>query len=326
MEVNTPIAEDIRITDQNAQYDNACKKLLSEKIILAWIMKSCLDEYQNCDVKEIAEKYIEGTPQVSEVAVAPGETNATKVRGIGNEDTVQGEGRITYDIRFVAWAPVSNEMIQLIINVEAQGKLNTGYPMVKRGIYHCSRMISAQYGTEFIHSEYQKIKKVYSIFVCMTPPKKRQNSITRYRLVEENLIGNVKEPVRNYDLLSVVMLCLGGAEGENYDGVLKLLDVLLSSETGIAEKRQVLQHDFDIPMTETLEAEVQAMCNLSQGVEERGRIKGRAEGRVEGRTEGLLSSIRSLMTNTGWPLEKAMEILGVPETDRPKYADLLQKQ
>ena len=56
MEVNTPIAEDIRITDQNSQYDNACKKLLSEKIILAWIMKSCLDEYQNCDVKEIAEK------------------------------------------------------------------------------------------------------------------------------------------------------------------------------------------------------------------------------------------------------------------------------
>ena len=326
MEINTPIAEDIRITDQNSQYDNACKKLLSEKIILAWIMKSCLDEYQNCDVKEIAEKYIEGTPQVSEVAVAPGETNATKVRGISNEDTVQGEGRITYDIRFVAWAPVSGELIQLIINVETQGKFNTGYPMVKRAIYHCSRMISAQYGTEFIYSEYQKIKKVYSIFVCMTPPKKRQNSITRYRLVEENLIGNVKEPVRNYDLLSVVMLCLGGAEGENYDGVLKLLDVLLSSETGIAEKRQVLQDDFDIPMTETLEAEVQAMCNLSQGVEEKGRIKGRAEGRVEGRTEGLLSSIRSLMTNTGWPLEKAMEILGVPETDRPKYADLLQKQ
>ena len=60
------------------------------------------------------------------------------------------------------------------------------------------------------------------------------------------------------------------------------------------------------------------MCNLSQGVEEKGRIKGR--------TEGLLSSIRSLMANTGWPLEKAMEILEVPEMDRPKYADLLQKQ
>ncbi len=319
MEVNTPIAEDIRIADQNSQYDDACKKLLSEKIILAWIMKSCLDEYRNCDVKEIAEKYIEGTPQVSEVAVAPGETNATKVRGIRNEDTVQGEGKVTYDIRFLAWAPVSGELIQLIVNIEAQGKFNTGYPMVKRAIYHCSRMISAQYGTEFIHSEYQKIKKVYSIFVCMTPPKKRQNSITRYRLVEENLIGNVREPVRNYDLLSVVMLCLGGAGGENYEGVLKLLDVLLSSEAGITEKRQVLQDDFDIPMTETLEAEVQAMCNLSQGVEEKGRIRGHAEGRAE----GIAASIRNLMDSMGWSMEQAMTALKISEEDRTQYAKLL---
>ena len=322
MEVNTPIAEDIRATDQNAQYDAACKRLLSEKFILAWIMKSCLDEYRDCDVKEIAEKYIEGNPQVSEVAVMPGETNAAKVRGVSNEDTVLGEGRITYDIRFVALAPATNEMIQLIVNVDAQNDFYPGYPIIKRAIFHCSRMISAQYGTEFTHYEYQKIKKVYSIFICMAPPQKRQNSITRYRPTEENLIGNVKEAVENYDLLSVVILCLGGPDSENYDGVLKLLNVLLSSEAGVAEKRQILQDDFDIPMTETLETEVQAMCNLSQGVEERGRIKGRAEGRAE----GILASIRNLMANTGWPLEKAMEILGLPEADRPKYADLLQKQ
>ena len=318
MEVNTPLADDIRITDQIAQYDAACRKLLSERLILAWIMKSCLNEYRDCDVKEIAEKYIEGTPQVGEVAVMPGETNATKIRGIGNEDTVPGEGRITYDIRFVALVPGTDEMIQLIVNVEAQGKFNTGYPIVKRAIYHCNRMISAQYGTEFTHSEYQKIKKVYSIFVCMTPPQKRQNSITRYRLTEENLIGTVKEPVQNYDLLSAVILCLGGEDRENYGGVLKLLNVLLSPEAGIMEKRQILQGDFDIPMTETLESEVQAMCNLSQGVRELGR--------AEGRAEGLLASIRSLMASMGWSAEQAMEALRVPSGDRAKYADLLQKQ
>ena len=60
------------------------------------------------------------------------------------------------------------------------------------------------------------------------------------------------------------------------------------------------------------------MCNLSQGV--------RNLGRVEGRAEGLMASIRNLIANTGWPLEKAMEVLGVPETDRSKYAELLQKQ
>ena len=330
MEVNTPLADDIRMADQNARYDAMCRKLLAEKIILAWIMKSCLEEYRDCDINEIAEKYIEGTPQVGEVPVMPGETNATKIRGISNEDTVPGEGRVTYDIRFVALAPGTDEMIQLIVNVEAQGKLNTGYPMTKRAIFHCSRMISAQYGTEFSHSEYQKIKKVYSIFVCMAPPQKRQNSITRYRLAEENLIGNVKEPVQNYDLLSVVILCLGGEDRENYGGILKLLDVLLSPKAGITEKWKILQDDFDIPMTETLESEVQEMCNLSQGVMalgiEKGIEQGIEQGIERGKAEGLLASIRNLMANTGWSLEKAMEILGVPETDRSKYADLLQKQ
>ena len=318
MEVNTSIAEDIHATDQYAQYDAACRRLLSQKIILAWIMKSCLEEYRDCDVKDIAEKYIEGTPQVGEVPVLPDETNAPRIRGISNQDTSLTESSSVYDIRFMASAPGSDELIQMIINVEAHNQFNPGYPLLKRAVFYCGRMLTAQHGTEFTHSEYQKIKKVVSIWVCMAPPAERRNSITRYHLTEENLVGNVKEPIQNYDLIDIVMLCLGGEDEENYDGVLKLLDVLLSPKAGEAKKRQVLQEDFDIPMTETLEAEVHRMCNLSEGV--------RDLGRAEGRAEGLLTSIRNLMANTDWTLEKAMEILGVPETDRPKYADLLQKQ
>ena len=187
MEVNTPIAEDIRVTDQNSQYDAACRRLLSDKTILAWIMKSCLAEYRDCDIKEIAEKYIEGTPQVHEVPVMPDETNAAKIRGVSNVDASRTEGTVIYDIRFLAVAPSNGELIQLIVNVEAQGQFYVGYPLIMRAIYYCSRMISAQYGTEFVHEEYQNIKKVYSVFICMDPPKNRRNSITRYRLTEENL-------------------------------------------------------------------------------------------------------------------------------------------
>lgn len=318
MEINTPIAEDIHATDQNAQYDAACKKLLSQKIILAWIMKSCLAEYRDCDVKEIAETYIEGQPQVGEVSVMPDETNAPRIRGIGSQDTSLTESSTIYDIRFMASAPASEEPIQMIINVEAHNRFNPSYPLIKRGIFYCGRMLTAQYGTEFTHSEYQKIKKVVSIWVCMAPPAERRNSITRYHLTEENLVGSVKEAVQDYDLIDVVMLCLGGEDRENYDGVLKLLDVLLSPKAGEAKKRQVLQEDFDIPMTETLEAEVHQMCNLSQGVMELGR--------AEGRAEGLLASIRSLMASMGWSLEQAMDALRLSEDDRAKCADLLQKQ
>ncbi len=69
MNTDTTIAKNIRVTDEKESYDAACKRLLSEKIILAWIMKNCVEEYRTCDVNEIAENYIEGQPQVGEAAV-----------------------------------------------------------------------------------------------------------------------------------------------------------------------------------------------------------------------------------------------------------------
>ena len=50
MNTDTTIAKNIRVADEKASYDAACKRLLSEKIILAWIMKNCLEEYRDCDV------------------------------------------------------------------------------------------------------------------------------------------------------------------------------------------------------------------------------------------------------------------------------------
>lgn len=103
------------------------------------------------------------------------------------------------------------------------------------------------------------------------------------------------------------MLCLGGPEGENYDGVLRLLDVLLSHETDEAEKRKILQEDYDIQMTKAMETEVSVMCNLSKGVLEKGFTKGmnegRAQGREEGRTNGILDSLKNLMRTTGFTIE-----------------------
>ena len=337
MDEETTVSQSIRVTDDNARYDAACKRVLSEKAILARIMKSCLEEYKDCDVNDIANRYIEGDPKVSEVPVLPDEVSPV-ISGMDTADKSIREGTINYDIRFRAIVPDSDDQIALIINVEAQDRFNPGYPLVKRGIYYCSRMISAQYTREFTGSQYGDIKKVYSIWVCMSPPGERKNTITRYRLTEEHLVGEAVEPVGNYDLLSIIMLCLGGPDGENYDGILRMLDVLLSSETGEAEKRRILEDDYDIQMTRTMEKEVSIMCNLSAGVEakgiakgmERGRAEGRAEGRVEGRAEGVtetyLASIKNLMEEMSLSAERAMSVLRIPETEWPKYLDLLEQR
>ena len=47
MEVETTLAKGIETAGENVRYDAACRRLLSEKSILAWIMKSCLEEYRD---------------------------------------------------------------------------------------------------------------------------------------------------------------------------------------------------------------------------------------------------------------------------------------
>ncbi len=289
-------------------------KYKQEKIILAWIMKNCLEEYRDCDVNEIAEKYIEGMPQISQVAVIPDESNhVSMIHGAGNEDVSLTEGTVTYDIRFLAVAPVSGELIRLIINIEAKNDFYPGYPLIKRGIYYCSRMISAQYGTEFTSSRYENVKKVYSIWICMNPPKNRENSITRYYIVEENLVGNVKERKADYDLMAAVMICLGREEDSNID-LLKLLNVLLSTEKDSEDKCQILEDDFHIKMAQTLESEVSLMCNLSKGVEEKGFEKGRQEGII-----AMVSALKDLQIADSIILNKIQEKFHLAEETAKRY-------
>ena len=42
MTTETTLAETIRITNPNPKYDNACKRMFSEKNLLARIMKACI--------------------------------------------------------------------------------------------------------------------------------------------------------------------------------------------------------------------------------------------------------------------------------------------
>ncbi len=209
----------------------------------------------------------------------------------------------------------------MIINIEAQNDFYPGYPIVKRGIYYCSRIISSQYGVEFADNHYEKIKKVYSIWICANPPKYRENTIARYVIREENLIGEVSEKRENYDLLTVIMICLGHSGDNKYSGILKLLDVLLSSKKKPEEKKRILREDFEISMTKELESEVSQLCNLSKSIEERGIERGIEKGI----RQGILASIQNLMESMGWSAEQAMNALKISEAERELYINCLKK-
>ena len=254
----------------------------------------------------------------SKAQCAATEHRASVSAGRCEEHATLTEGSVTYDIRFYAQAPRDGTLMEIIVNVEAQNKYNPGYPLIKRGIYYVSRMLSAQNGVDFKSGEYGKLKKVCSIWICLNAPKERRNSITRYTLWEEQLVGNSVEAAKNYDLISVVMICLGDAQERQAD-VLRMLDVLLSSECKAEEKKQILEEEFAIQMSERVEEEVAQMCNLSQGIVERGIAQGMAQGVEKGAFSATLDSLRRLIANAGMSAEQAMNVLEIPASERPRY-------
>lgn len=98
------LAQSISQVDADACYDEGVKRLLANKSILAVIMKECVPEYHGCTVREIAEKYIEGEPQIGAVGVDADETNrnvSATIHGTNTEDVTLTEGTIRYDVRFM---------------------------------------------------------------------------------------------------------------------------------------------------------------------------------------------------------------------------------
>ena len=306
---------------QKKAYDEACKRVLSERGIMAHILKACTEEFKDCDLQDIAQRYIQGEPSISRIAVEP-EAISPRIESEQTEDKSGTEGTVYYDIRFHAVAPGDGKLIQLIINLEAQNDFNPGYPLLKRAVYYCGRMISSQYGTVFVKSHYEKIQKVYSIWICTMPTKKWEYNISRYRLTEDHLIGHTQAERSHYDLISIVLVCLGSKSHKQLKGILRLLNMLLLDNMGSQEKQELLAKEFNVTVTPHLEKGVATMCNLSEGIERRGEKRGRKLGEEVGEKRG-----RKLGEKRGWNLGKQDDVLemlkdGVPFEKIAQYTKL----
>jgi len=122
---------------------------------------------------------------------------------------------------------------------------------------------------------YDQIKKVYSIWICMDVPKYAANTLTEYRIDKHNHVGNFNGRVR-YDLLSVVMVCLGGEQVQVDDNSQSmklhgLLSTILSGKLTVEEKERKLNNEYGIVAKRDMKKEMIEMCNLADLVEERGK-------------------------------------------------------
>ena len=296
------LTRSIENADDKAQYDAYAKKIVSDKTILSWIAKYAVKELKDYSISEIM-ACIEGEPEVAFVPVDPGaevkgreglvadankrDANRTEaIIGLPTEDKVPGEGSVTYDIRFYLRLP-SKDRIKIIVNVEIQKNFYPGYDLVTRALFYCARMLSAQLDTEFMAENYDGIKKVYSIWLCLNSPQYLTDTITSYSIRPESIVGEVNGDAR-YDIMSAVIICLNEKSYQKKETPLHgLLGTIFSEKLDSNEKVKILNQDYGIETTREVKEGMSKMCNLSDAIEERGIKKGIEQGIEQGLQQGI---------------------------------------
>ena len=155
-------------------------------------------------------------------------------------------------------------------------------------------MISSQKGRDFENSNYNDIRRVYSIWVCMNMDK---NSMSHIHLTKDDIIDTYQWK-GNLDLLNIVMLGLAKelpGHDETYE-LHRLLGALLSKELTINEKLTIIGNEYDIPVDENFRRDVNTMCNLSQGIKEDGIAIGLAEGEAKCESRIILNMHKNGLT------------------------------
>ena len=331
-----------KATDQKAQYDASAKRLLGQKIILAHILIRVVEEFKGMDADTVA-SLIEGEPYISQVPVEPGLTNketvdartGERIVGLNTESSEIDEGKIYFDIIF--YVRMRDGLAKMIINLEAQKNEPTKYLILNRAIFYTARLVSSQKEREFTGSDYNEIKQVYSIWICMNM---KENSLSHIHMVKDDLLGE-QDWKGNLDIPNIVMIGLAKEippKEERYE-LHRLLGTLLSQTMTAEQKLKLMKQEYDIPVDRHgIRDEVKIMCNLSEGVEEmgyakgeaagkaagraegekigeaRGKVIGRSEGRLEGRSEERVDIILK-MHKKGYTLEQIMDVTDMSESE-----------
>ena len=273
--MNTEMMNAVKAADDKAQYDIRAKRLLAQKSILAHILVKTVDEFKGMKPEEVV-TYIEGDPKVGIVPVEPGLTNAEqiedsgqRIKGLNTEDAEINEGMIRFDIIF--YVRMKDGLSQIIINIEAQKDEPVAYKILNRAIFYVSRLVSSQKERDFVNSNYDDIKQVFSIWICMNMDC---NSMSHIHLTKDEML----EPYEwkgNIDLLNIVLIGIRNdlpEHNEKYE-LHRLIGALLSDELQEKEKLSIIENEYSIPLSDDLRKDVSIMCNLSQGIEDKAIAK-----------------------------------------------------
>ena len=233
-----------------AWYDARCKRILSNRMLLAHLLKATMTEFASLEPEVIATRYIEGVPGQ--------ENHSQKIQGLRNERNDPHRNACFFDVIFYALDPRTEHPIPIFINVESQWNSFSSYDLRNRGIFYIGCMIADQKDCVFEKSNYDDLRKVCSIWICPNSPKNCANTITSYTLDQHNILGN--SPNHPVDKLQLLMVSVGTANDDHFTGVIPLLEACFSKTTDKDHQKQITdqynvkleQEDYDMTIGEQI--------------------------------------------------------------------------
>ena len=297
----TDLAKAIDKVKADAKYDQCAELLLSFRIVIAWILKECTEEFKNYDLEFIME-CIEGDVEIASTAVPQGE--ADREKPIGSDDRVRllqqeaggvGEKVTYYDVIFTVHVPRLKNgkpekgagLIKIIINLEAQLKTSLPYPLPKRVEYYGFRSFTSQLMFVKEEKDYNDLCKVYSIWICPNPTKTQSTNIVRFYIQQDSTSPDCaykKEDYANFE--GIILFLAQDANVKSGRPIIDFLTLLFSATVPPEEKKARLQEEYHVEMEKVMEEVVQEMGGLSAAI----------AAQYEGRLQALMKENEDIST------------------------------
>lgn len=150
---------------------------------------------------------------------------------------------------------------------------NPKYPITKRAIYYAARELSGQLNIVTKNTNYDRLEKVYSIWICNEKvPEELKNSITRYHIEKEDIMGKCNENDAFHDLMEVVIVRRGTEILENT--LFEYLQGVFTTNFDIINKYVDVEHNNEVKEA------LKTICGLGESLENRGFEKGKEKGKL----------------------------------------------
>ena len=286
--------------DENENvYDQHFKSVIHRGTFLSWILKGCIDELKDRTIDEIKNGLRIG---------ADGFT----VIGRDTEIVSPRAGPIRLDSLFDLILPDTD--ITVFVNVEAQNP-DSHYAMEKRAEYYVCTMIHDQKGTVFRNDDYDKMCKVYSIWLMMDPLAGERSTVRRYWIAHDN--GGGHGGRNDMEEFNVIFMNLGGTYGDKMPEELEFMTLLFGKGMTENERMKIAIDKYKITQEEYPSEDLREMSVFYEDTKARFLEEGGARERVRQQ----ISIAVFLIKEESYSLDRALRAVKPLDDEREEVID-----